>query len=213
MKIFIAVPTAETIYPETFKSIYGLNPCGHQLVFDFIRGYDCAQARNRIAAQAIEEGADYVLMVDNDTILPPNALELFLEDPVEVCLGVYANRNGNNLYNGATCVCRRFQLSGEEYYHYPTESEYSAAEIHALQKEGLKKIRIHGGGFGCALVKTEVFSRLKWPLFKWVDYEDGHGTLSEDLYFCEQCKSAGIPIYADIRIMCGHIFRHVQEVI
>ena len=206
MKILVAVPTAETIYPEVFKAIYGLDKCNCWVVFDYIRGYDCAQARNRIAQEAINEGCDYVLMVDSDTVI-------MLDDPVDVCLGVYANRNGTNTYTGATCVCRRFDVSGEEYYNYPTESEYSAEEIHAMQAEGKKKIRIHGGGFGCALVKTEVFSKLKWPWFKWVDYEDGHGTLSEDLYFCEQCKNEGIPVYADVRVTCAHIFRHPQEVI
>lgn len=213
MKILVAVPTAETIYPEVFKAIYGLDKCNCWVVFDYIRGYDCAQARNRIAQEAINEGCDYVLMVDSDTVIKPDTLKLMLDDPVDVCLGVYANRNGTNTYTGATCVCRRFDVSGEEYYNYPTESEYSADEIHAMQAEGKKKIRIHGGGFGCALVKTEVFSRLKWPWFKWVDYEDGHGTLSEDLYFCEQCKNEDIPVYADVRVTCAHIFRHPQEVI
>jgi len=213
VKILIAVPTFENIMPETFKSIYGLDNCGHWLVFDYMRGYDCAQARNLIAQEAVDEGADYVLMVDNDVVLPPDAIASFLDDPVDVCLGVYPNRNGNNVYTGATCVCRLDQPDGTPYYHYPTESEYSAQEINAMAQAGLKKVRIHGGGFGCALVRTDVFLTLKWPWFKWVDYEDGHGTLSEDLYFCEQCKEAGIPVYTDVRVRCGHVFRRVQEVI
>lgn len=213
MKILIAVPTAETIMPEVFKSIWDLDKCGHECVFDYIRGYDCAQARNRIASKALSENADYVLMVDSDTVIPKNTLALMLEDPVDVCLGVYANRNGTNTYTGATCVCRKYQLNGEEYYNYPTESEYSAKEIDEMIKEGSTKIVIHGGGFGCAFVKVDVFKRINWPWFKWVDYDDGHGTLSEDLYFCEQCKKAGIPVHSDVRVKCGHIFRHVQEVV
>lgn len=213
MRILIAVPTAETIYPEVFKAIYNLDKCGHEVIFDFIRGYDCAQARNRMAQAAIDAHADYILMVDSDTVIPSNTLELMLDEPVDVCLGVYANRNGTNTYTGATCVCRRYDLSGEEYFNYPTESEYSAEEILDMQDEGKKKVRIHGGGFGCAFIKTEVFQTIPWKWFKWVDYDDGHGTLSEDLYFCEQCKAYNIPIYADVRILCGHIFRHVQEVV
>lgn len=213
MKILIAVPTFENIMPETFKSIYGLDRCGHWVVFDFIRGYDCAQARNRIAQEAMDEGADYVLMVDNDVVLPGDAIANFLDDPVDVCLGVYPNRNGDNVYTGATCACRLDQPDGTPYYNYPTESEYSAQEINAMARAGLKKARIHGGGFGCAFVKTDVFRKLKWPWFKWVEYEDGHGVLSEDLYFCEQCKEAGIPVYTDPRVRCGHVFRHVQEVV
>ena len=118
MKILVAVPTAETIMPEVFKAIYGLDKCGHWVVFDYVRGYDCAQARNRIASEAIAEEADYVLMVDSDTIIPSNTLELMLENSVDVCLGVYANRNGDNVYTGATCVCRLYQPDGTEYYNY-----------------------------------------------------------------------------------------------
>ena len=74
MKILIAVPTFENIYPDTFKSIYGLDSAGHEVFFDYIRGYDVATARNKIAQAAIDEGADYVLMVDNDVVLPEDVL-------------------------------------------------------------------------------------------------------------------------------------------
>ena len=59
MKILIAVPTYENITPDTFKSIYGLDRGGNHCVFDFIRGYDVATARNRIGSQTIAENADY----------------------------------------------------------------------------------------------------------------------------------------------------------
>ena len=46
-KILIAVPTFENIKPECFKSIYGLtNPKDFNLYFDYVKGYDCACARN-----------------------------------------------------------------------------------------------------------------------------------------------------------------------
>ena len=68
MRILIAVPTFENIYPDTFKSIYDLNTSGHDVIFEFVRGYDCATARNRIAQTAIDTNTDYVLMVDNDVV-------------------------------------------------------------------------------------------------------------------------------------------------
>ena len=40
--ILIAVPTFENIYPDTFKSIYDLDIEGHDVQFEFVRGYDCA---------------------------------------------------------------------------------------------------------------------------------------------------------------------------
>ena len=111
MKILIAVPTFETISPDTFKSIYGLDPGGHWCVFDFVRGYDCATARNNIAQQAMNEEADYVFMVDNDVVLPPDALINLLDDAKDVCLGYYPNRNLQNVYDGKTSVCRMGELN------------------------------------------------------------------------------------------------------
>lgn len=211
MKILIAVPTFETIYPDTFKSIYELDPCGHELHFDFIRGYDCATARNNIAICAQNDGYDYVLMVDNDVVLPKTAIHDLLEDAKDVCLGYYAHRDADNVYRGRTCVCKLFDPDGNKYFNYPLESEWTAESLKALQESGETKIQIHGGGMGCAMIKTDVFSRIKYPWYDWVNYADEHrGMLSEDLYFCEQLKRVGIPIYTDVRVGCGHILRRVQ---
>ena len=70
MKILIAVPKFENIYPDTFKSIYDLDVSGHETSFEFVRGYDCATARNKIAQLALNREVDYVLSVDNDTVIP-----------------------------------------------------------------------------------------------------------------------------------------------
>lgn len=201
MKIFIAIPTFETIYPDTFKSLWGLERAGHWVVFDFIRGYDCAAARNRIAQQSINEKADYVMMVDNDIIVPSDALVNFLDDPKDVCLGYYAYRNSKNIYTGNTCVCKL----GEFNY----TNQFTATELNTLKQQGQYKIKIHGGGMGCAFIKTDVFKKLKYPWYSWINY-DNQQVLSEDLYFCEQCGKNNIPIYTDTRVGCGHIMRHAQ---
>lgn len=201
MRILIAVPTYETITPDTFKSIYDLDKGGHECLFEFIRGYDCATARNNIAQKALDLGTDYVLMVDNDITLPRNALVDLLEDEPKVCLGYYAHRNGMNVYSGKTTVCRL----GEFNYTW----QYPAAELREMASRGEHKVQIHGGGMGCALIRTELFRQIGYPWFAWVNYPDRQ-VLSEDLYFCEQCQKAGIPIYTDTRVGCGHLFRRFQ---
>lgn len=211
MKILIAVPTFESIYPDTFKSIYDLDVTGHEVSFEFVRGYDCATARNRIAQLSIDKESDYVLMVDNDVVLPKDALINLLDDPKDVCLGYYAHRDNDNVYRGRTCICKLQRDDGTLWFNYPLESEYTAQEIRNLKENGEYKIRIHGGGMGCALIKTDVFRRIKYPWYDWVNYKDDHrGMLSEDLYFCEQCKKYGILIHTDSRLNCGHILRRVQ---
>lgn len=213
MRILIAIPTSGNIETETFKSIYDLDKCGHDCAFHVVTGYDCASSRNLIAKYAIENSFDYVLMVDSDVVLPADALRLMLENPVDVCLCAYASKlNGH--YDGKTCLCKKYRLDGQEYYNYPVESLITHDELSALSVDGINKLQIHGGGFGCALIKTEIFTKkLSYPWFKWVEYEDGHGVLSEDLFFCEKCHEAGIPVFTDVRVRCGHVFRNVQELI
>ena len=211
MRILIAVPTFETIYPDTYKSIYGLDTCGHDVHFEFVRGYDCATARNNIAQMSIDHKVDYVLMVDNDVVLPVDALVNLLENNKEVCLGFYAHRNPDNIYRGNTCICRRYDKDGNEYFNYPLESEYLAEEMRHMRDSGEYKVQVHGGGMGCALIKSDIFKQIRYPWYDWVNYADEHrGMLSEDLYFCEKCKMKGIPIYTDTRVGCGHIMRYVQ---
>ena len=211
MKILIAVPTFENIYPDTFKALWDMDKCGHEVLFEFVRGYDCATARNKIAQKAMDLETDYVLMVDNDVVLPKDALEHLTEDLVDVCLGYYAHRDADNIYRGRTCVCKLRQPNGIKYFNYPLESEYTAEELAQAKENGEMKIQIHGGGMGCAFIKTALFRMLKYPWYDWVNYaDDNRGMLSEDLYFCEQCRMNSIPIFTDSRVACGHLLRRVQ---
>lgn len=209
MKILIAVPTFENIYPDTYKSIYDMDKSGNDVEFEFVRGYDCATARNKIARIALDRGTDYVLMVDNDVVVPKEAFSYFLDDPKDVCLGFYAHRDTDNIYRGRTSVCKLLSDSGERYFNYPLESEYKATELAALKDRGEYKVLIHGGGMGCAFIKTDVFNRANYPWFDWTNYKSG-AMLSEDLFFCENCRIHGIPIYTDTRLNCGHMMRHIQ---
>lgn len=208
-RVLIAVPTFENIYPDTFKAIYDVDRCENEVLFEFVRGYDCATARNKIAQKAIDMDTDYVLMVDNDVVIPKDSLSNLLSNDKDVCLGYYAHRGPDNVYSGRSCICRLYNSNGIAYFNYPLESEYTAEELKAMADKGEYVIKIHGGGMGCALIKTDVFRTLKYPWYDWVNYES-KGMLSEDLYFCEGCRKADIKIYADTRVNCGHMLRHVQ---
>ena len=209
-RILIAIPTFENIFPDTSQSGWDLDVSGHTADFRYVRGYDCATARNHIVQMAIDGNYDYVFMVDNDVVLPKDALQNLLDEPVDVCLGYYAHRGADNLYSGRQNVCKYLNELGFPWFNYPSESEYTAAELKKLKDKGEKKIRIHGGGMGCALIKVELLKTLEYPWYDWVNYADRHGMLSEDLYFCEKCKMANIPVYTDVRVGCGHLMRHVQ---
>lgn len=192
-KILIAIPTFENIMPETFKSIYDLDSCGNELAFEFVKGYDCARARNEIVRLALEGGFDYIFMVDADMYVPQDTLKKMLEHPTEICLGLCPRKNTKD---GQTCIYKMGQVNYKNAYTY-----------HDIPKN--KRIVVHGGGLACALIKVEIFKHLTYPWFRYVTYQDG-SELSEDLYFCSQAKANGYKIYVDTRVRCGHATRYFQ---
>lgn len=211
-RVLIAVPTFESITPDTFKAIWDMDKAGNDCDFEFVRGYDCAAARNRIAKRLMDGGHDLLLMVDSDVIVPRDALANLQSHDRECVSGFYLHRGPSNEPNGRTCACRLRKPDGELYYDYPLESEYTTEELAGMRERGEHLVEIHGGGMGCVLVRREVFERLKYPWFDWVDYDDGR-TLSEDLFFCERLRKASIGRYLDTRVACGHIFKRVEGAI
>ena len=91
------------------------------------------------------------------------------------------------------------------------EEQSIVRQCDEIREKGQYKLQIHGGGMGCALIRMDVFKRIPYPWYDWVNYHDAnHGMLSEDLYFCEGCRKANIPVYTDTRAGCGHMLRHIQ---
>ena len=193
MKILIAVPTFESITSETYKSIWDLKTDPHRAIFDYVKGYDCARARNVIAQKAIDGKYDYVLMIDSDIIVPPEALVCMLDKPVDVCLGCYPHKNTE---------AGEVELFKQGRYNFDTRLKY--------EELSEPRIKVKGGGFGCALVKTKVFKdKIPYPWFRYVQYDSGN-LLSEDLYFCNEAAKHGVAIWADTRVRCGHLIRGFQ---
>lgn len=212
MNILIAVPTYENIYPDTFKSIYQLDKGGHNVDFDFVRGYDVACARNNIAKLTLDRNYDYVLMVDNDEVLPNDALVNLLETEQSyplghnMAVGYCLSRPTNNANTSGRTTA--FKFGGRDYV---VEDAYTANELKQLRDSGAIRVQIRGSGLGCALIHRSIFEKMEYPYFKWVQYSNG-SQLSEDLYFCEQFPSINVPIFMDTRVACGHMMRHIAYI-
>lgn len=161
-------------------------------MFDYVKGYDCARARNQIAEISLKYGFDYVLMVDSDIILPNDALVKLLEQPVDICLGVYPRKNTTT---GQTEI---FKLGHKDFVD---ANNMNLAEITSPGRMDIK-----GGGLGCALINTQVFKELPKPWFYYVQYNSG-AVLSEDNYFCSQAAKIGKTIQVDTRVICKHLVR------
>ena len=213
MRILIEVPTYDgRISQGTWQSLWRLDRCGHQVDCKPRTGYGCDMARNRIAADALNARYDRVMMVDNDITLPQDALRNLLEHDADFVMGYYLNRyaRGENRYTTLYKVGYDWKM-------------YDAAELVQLRERGEHRIKVKGGGLGCALLKPSVFEQLEFPWFKWkdIDHEeyfaidaysctDKFQSGGEDIEFCIACADAGIEIAADTRVACGHEFREVK---
>ena len=193
MKILTAVPTFENIKPECFKSIYGLaRPEGCDFYFDFVRGYDCAKARNQIARNAMAGNYDYVLMVDSDIQLPQDTLVKLLECKSNIALGCY--------YRKRTKTDQTVIFTFGKDFNDDNNIKGSTM-IHEVPRP----IDVKGGGLGTALIKVSIFEKLQYPYFKFVTYPND-SVLSEDLYFCNLASGNGFNIKCNPGVKGNHIF-------
>lgn len=191
-KILVCVPCFENIEPDCFKSIYGLiRPENTIIQFDFVRGYDCARARNLMAQEAIDYDFDYILMVDSDIVLPRDALCNLLSNRKDV---VYGWMKRKRTQTGQTEI---FTLGQKDF----TNSNNLNIKDIIISDEPLE---IKGGGMGCTLINTNVFKTIKEKWFKYVEYENG-AILSEDNYFATMCVKYNYKLFLDTRVHCGHI--------
>ena len=192
-KILIAVQTFESIKPECFKSIYGLErPEDCDLYFDYVSGYDCAKARNQIAKNAVNGDYDYVMMVDSDIQLPREALVKLLECESDIALGWYFRKRTGTDQTVIFTFGKNFD-------------ENNCITGHTMIHEVPRPIEVKGGGLGIALIKVEIFNKLKYPYFKFVTYPDDT-VLSEDLYFCNLASENGFNIKCNPSVKGNHIF-------
>ena len=177
--------------PETFQSIWDLDKGEHHVDFVYIKGYDCAKARNEIGKRAQLGFYDYVLMVDSDMILPGDALLKLCEIPGDIILGCYPKKGTQD---GCVELFKDNHKDFDEFMYYRELPDNEA------------RLPVKGGGFGCAFIRTQLFFDLPYPWFKYVVYENDN-CLSEDLYFCDMAKNFGFKIEADTRIRCGHCYK------
>lgn len=209
MKILIGAPASGGITPGTDEAVHRIvketfMETGCWPDFKVEPNYEVAHARNRLAKLAVDGGYDYLFFIDDDVTPKPDALLMLLEHDVDVCLGYYLHRTRSYVEESKTNLCKL----GEHSFL----NQYTREELRELRESGKNLIKVHGGGLGCSLIKSSVFNRIKWPFFRWYIYgKEGYGILSEDLYFDVKCEKAGIPIHADTRVHCGHLFRNVME--
>lgn len=149
-------------------------------------GMTTGEAKQACAERVVRDGFTHLLLLDDD-IYPhhPNWLGMLLEHDLDVVSGVY------NIKRNPVMTCSQKLL--------PTGKRVKVDSTDF----GLLPAHIVSGGL--VLIKTSVFSRLEKPWFKSVQSEAKDFIITEDIYFSNKCRLAGIPMHIDSRVWAGHL--------
>jgi hypothetical protein len=145
-------------------------------------------AENALVEQALAlEHCTHVFLTESDMCLPDATIVDLLALDKPIASGIYFLRNGN----GQPCLYKRMVgLPANPYAQTPLT-------IFPLEQP----FRLDGcPGFGCVLIKREVFEKMSKP---WFDIKQGHH--GSDLYFYTNAVKAGFEVWIDPRVRCGQV--------
>lgn len=193
-KILIGVPGFAGIVPEAQESFARMIfRCGRDLPqYDFaleiVVKREQFRARNQLVDAAIASGCDYLLMLDDDMIVPPDLVARLLAHDKDVIGALYWQRGG--AFHPVLMHAAQ-QPTGEFI------ARFYAPFDPVITQPGLHAVDVIGGG--CMLFKVDIFRKLTPPYFWW---EDRLGT---DIAICTRLKDAGVQIWVDTSIELGHM--------
>lgn len=200
--ILLAVPTSKYVETETIEAIYNLIiPKDYKTYLKIVQGYAVHQARNILVDIAIKNNIDYIFWIDSDIILPTDILKGLLEDNQDIICGYYIKKIEGKR------ICELFGANPND-----PESEVTPN----ILEEDLPKTNgiynIKACGFGCTLIKTEVFKKMletnpEELCFDYIWKKDK--MCSEDILFCKKAEKIGFKTFVDTKYRCGHIGKKI----
>ena len=189
IKIFCGIPIYHAVEPEPFLNfLMFAQYCGiaekegKYSVRFCTPGPKCktVSARNIISKLALAAGADYVLMMDDDIVVPRTILDHLLRRDVDIVSPLFFRSNPPI----DPLVYVLDDLKGRvPYYDYPKNAIFEAPG---------------GTGTGVMLIKTKVLKNMEAPI--WVGAKDPE--IAEDINFCDRALKLGYKTYCDSTIEC-----------
>jgi glycosyltransferase involved in cell wall biosynthesis/ubiquinone/menaquinone biosynthesis C-methylase UbiE len=154
----------------------------------YVIGKHYDEARNDCVEAAYRKGVKYLLFIDDDVMVPLDALPKLMAHKTDVVTGVYWMKK----FPPQPLI---FEKLGDGPIY-----DFNPGDV----------LEIEGGGLGCCLVDMKVFDKLEKPYFKcdWT-HIDKTGRkfkvpVGEDHYFYIKSKEAGFKILCDTNILCDH---------
>ena len=195
-RVFIAVPSrdmvASGINGRLAMLLVELARRPDAPAIDVVAGYPVDRVRNQICKRFLESDADYVLMIDDDTVPPATVLDMARHDKDVVGALCYAYIPALGYYSVA----------------YPSGSrDLKAPRLgigDQIEHRGLMEIELVSSA--CLLIHRRVLAALDPPYFK-MELDDDCLLIkdSEDFTFCRKAGAAGFSVWLDTDQPCSHV--------
>lgn len=188
INVLVAIPLERQIPSESFPALWQIAMQGYPLLS---RPYSRTDVnRNEFAATLLEHPEfTHLAMFDLDQIHPPDAVERMarwvMADREKLVIG------GLHFRRGAPFDPLVFMRDDGGSYHAIAEWDEGLFAAHAI-------------GHGTLLVHRSVFERIPRPWWAYA-YPNGTWQTSEDIWFCQRCWEAGIPIWVDTTLSSPHL--------
>lgn len=140
----------------------------------------------RARQMALEGGYDALLTVEDDMVIPPDAVQKLYETDAPVVYGVYMLRHGTHTLSA-------WQYIGDK--NLGMSLSLYPDEVRRYWQQGWA--RVCGVGWGCTLIRREVLER--------VQIYSAEPTDAGDLTFARNCLAAGFVSIARFDVPCLHI--------
>lgn len=155
-------------------------------------------ARQNAVLSAMQQNADYVLMLDIDQVYPPDTLvKLLTHLNQHPDVGII----GSNIWKRQepVCICAYDYDAGTSLYvsisdpHGPGGNRY----VDAL-RDGILLVPVDAVGAGCLGINMALCLSIAQPWFQSTEY-------GEDLGFCRKAHAAGIKVRVALDAEIGHM--------
>jgi GT2 family glycosyltransferase len=205
MRILLGIPTGGHPTKQFLDSLGSLALPASCTAFDrhTVTGNFVPAQRELIARRAIAVGADYLFMVDDDIVVPTDALLLLAgvlaeQQDAAVAAALYYTRDG----------IRPMAADGWN------SNDTTTAWIPAFDRQPLA---VDAVGFACVLVRVSALRMLAPPFFGAQIYIETNAArvrlCNEDFLLCERLRQTGYRVILHPDVRCGHVQRDSGKII
>jgi hypothetical protein len=162
------------------RYVFALGAIGEMLV---------PYARERLAESALEIGADYLFMIDDDMLSAPDLFYKLVAHDKDIIAPLAFTRNPDHKPVIYETIEGHDAAIGTKYGMTRFVVNYPKNQL----------VECDAVGFGAVLIKTDVLRRMPKPWFF------GMESTGEDIAFCLKARKLGFSVWMDTSIKLGHL--------